>query len=392
MVNEYAPKLFLRQAENELLRQYFARCKEHEQLRWDVLEETAIDPIYDAWQALPEPAREEIERDFRKISDLASAEGTRTLIEEGDFHDIDLKVELEAHDGFVNKAFYVFLDHQDVFDVAHLLNRADHLSPRYWRKRKDMPKKEPDLSQEAIDELTTAISAYYLEREGRERHCHVDKYLRGNRYHYFFVYPQDYADTFVGFNEAGRFERRTQNPAFEVIFVYDPVDGSLDLYARGDKKIKQHLQHLFGRTILHEELSDEERNPAAYELNALKQRDFAFPTDPADRIVEVRVRELRLSMIGSSHRRITYDVGPEGRKEEIYEVIDRALNKEVLPLSVLNVTSAVIQIRFDNASGKGRSVKTVSFRVSFPDSCNLRDEPEHLIAKGYLKKWGIERA
>jgi hypothetical protein len=333
----------------------------------------------------------EIESDLREIFDLASAEGTRTMIEEGGFHGIDLRAELDSQDGFVNKAFCIFLNHRKIFKVAHLLDHTDRLGHRYWRKRKDMPRKEPDLSSEAIEQLAGAISAYYREREGRGRHCHVDKYLRGSRYHYFFVYPQDYTDTFIGYNEAGRFERRLQNPAFEIIFVYDPVEGSLDLYARGDRRTKQHLQDLFGRTILHEELGEEDRRSSPYELNVLKRRDFVFPTDPKDRIVGVKVKELRLSMLGSPHRRITFEVGPKEPKDEIYDLIDRALNKESLPLSVFNVTSAVIQMQFDNSGGEGRSTKTVSFRISFPDSCNLRDEPEHLIAKGYLKTWEIER-
>jgi len=34
----------------------------------------------------------------------------------------------------------------------------------------------------------------------------------------------------------------------------------------------------------------------------------------------------------------------------------------------------------------------VTFRISHPDSCNLKDKPEHLVVKQYLKRWGIERA
>jgi hypothetical protein len=72
--------------------------------------------------------------------------------------------------------------------------------------------------------------------------------------------------------------------------------------------------------------------------------------------------------------------------------MDQALNKEQLPLSMVNVTSAVIQMRFDKSSdAKGRNTKTISFRISYPDSCNLKDKPEHFVAKKYLKRWGLER-
>ena len=71
--------------------------------------------------------------------------------------------------------------------------------------------------------------------------------------------------------------------------------------------------------------------------------------------------------------------------------MQEALHEQRLPLSMVNVTSAVIQMRFANGNGRDRSGKTLSFRISFPDSCNLKDKPEHLVAKKYLKLWGLER-
>ena len=49
------------------------------------------------------------------------------------------------------------------------------------------------------------------------------------------------------------------------------------------------------------------------------------------------------------------------------------------------------QMHFNNMSGNGRAEKTVSFRISAPDSCNLKDKPEHMVARKYLKLWRLER-
>lgn len=391
MANDYAPRLFLRQAENALLREYFTAQGELGDIDWDNLEETDVDAVYTAWQALPEDKVEEVEQDFRDIFDLASEEGTRALIDESGFHDpdVDLATQLEAHDGFLNKAFWVFLNHPELFGLVSILDRADHLNGRYWRKRKDMPRKQPDLSARAIKELGDALGAYYRENQGRGKWCNVEHYVRADRYHYFFGYPKDYTDTFIGYDDQGQFERRRQNPAFEVVFVYDPVDGTLDLYAQGDKNLKQDLQKLFSRAILHEELGEENRNSHPYELNGLKNRAFAFPTDPADRITEVRTRQMRLSIVGNERKRITFEVPPKGGPADIHDLVQEALHEQRLPLSMVNVTSAVMQMRFN--SGNGRRDKTVSFRISMPDSCNLKDKPEHLVAKKYLKLWGLER-
>jgi hypothetical protein len=392
MANEYAPRQFLRHAKMALLQKYFARRKALAHIEWEKLKETEIESIYDAWQALPEQTREEVEWEFRRVHGMATADGTLAVVEEGRFHGLDLTSDLDALHGYVNKAFWAFLEHRKVFDVAAMLNRADHLNGRYWRKRKDLPRKDPDVSSEALAALAAVVSAYYWENQGRGQNCRAETYLRAGRYHYFFVYPQDYTDTFVGYSQAGEFERRPQNPAFEVIFVYDPTDGTLDLYVRGDKKIVRDMQELFGRTILHEELGEENRNSVPYHLNVLKQRDFSFPTDPADGVLEVKVPSLRLSVVGNRRKRITFETDPKEPKGAVYDFIESAVHEKRLPPSMVDVSSAVIHMVFDNTDGAGRDAKPLSFRISYPDSCNLKDSPEALVAKKYLKEWKIDRS
>ena len=49
--------------------------------------------------------------------------------------------------------------------------------------------------------------------------------------------------------------------------------------------------------------------------------------------------------------------------------------------------TATIQVTFATS---GRP-KTITFQISYPDSCNLKDKPEHLKIKECLKRWGIAR-
>lgn len=391
MSNDYAPRQFLRQAKMALLSEFFTGPRALQNVEWTGLKETEVDPVYEAWQALPEAVREDIEFQFRRVFGVATADGVRAIIEEGRFHGFELAGDLDSLDGHVNKALWTLLKHRQVFDVAQLLNRADHLSSRYWRKRTGIPRREPRVSSEALQELSDVVAAYYREKQGRGRNCRAETYLRAARYHYFFVYPQDYADTFIGFTDAGDFERRTQNPAFEVIYVYDAIDATLDLYVRGDKSIVHDLQELFGRVVLQEELGPETRNSVPYNLNVLKDRGFSFPTEPSDRVVQVKVSALRFSLIGNPRKRITFESDPKDSPGAIYALIENALHEARLPLSMVDVTSAVVQMVFDKTAGH-RSTKSLTFRISHPDSCNLKDSPEELIAKKYLKEWKLDRS
>lgn len=122
-----------------------------------------------------------------------------------------------------------------------------------------------------------------------------------------------------------------------------------------------------------------------YDLNGLKRRDFSFPTNPADRVLEVRASALKLSLVGSAKKRITFEAtDSKAPREAVYDLMETALHGRRLPLSMVNVSSAVIKVVFENTDGHGRPTKILAFRVSYPNSCNLEDSPEELVAKKYL--------
>jgi len=386
MAAQYSPKLFIRQVPNALLKAFFDRRGELGDIQWDELGEMDADPIFEAWQALPEVGRNDVERWFRTIGDLATAEGLQTLIEEGQFHGVDLTVPLGQLKGLHEKAFWVYLNQERVFTSAGRLNRADQLNGRYL-KRRLLPVKKPDISHPTRKLLADAISNFYREQQGRGEHCNVEVYLRREKIHYFFAYPADYADTVIIYTDAGSLKRQLQKAAFEVIFAYNEGSGALDLFVRGDKKVRHEMEGIFCRLILKEELPAEEPDANPFELNGLRSRDFDFPTDPEDGIQEVRVKALRLSLVGPGFGRITFESDARTKRGDIYELMDKALDHQRLNSETMNVTQATIQVTFTTS---GRP-KTITFQISYPDSCNLKDKPEHLKIKECLKRWGIAR-
>jgi len=392
MVQHYSPKTFLRQTSNAILKQCFEREGVLAEVSWNDLLEHQIDVVYDRWQDLPEAQRLAIERTFEDADELAYEDGIKVLIEEGEFHGLDLAPELEQLPNYRDKALYVWLNHPRVFEVARTIHHAHTLPQRYWQRRGGMPLRQPDVTPEGIERFRSAISAYFRQTQGRGHHCTVDPYLRADRYHYFFAYPDDYADTYLGHDEHGHFIRRPQRPAFEVIFIFDPVDGTLDLYAKGGRPVQEALQTIFCRTLLGQELPPESPNSHPYELNGLKSRDFWFATDPEDGIEEVRIRKLRLSVLGEAKRRIMLEADPKAGPNDIYDMLDEYLNRENLPDALINVTLAQFYFRWHH-TGRGRQ-KTLTFDVSFPNSSNLKSKREELrvVAEKYLKRWGIDRA
>jgi hypothetical protein len=235
--------------------------------------------------------------------------------------------------------------------------------------------------------MEDAISGFYREHQGRGEHCKVEVYLRREKIHYLFAYPADYADTVIIYTDAGSLERQLQKAAFEVIFAYNEVTGLLDLFVQGDKKIRREMEEIFARLILKEDLPAGEPDTNPFELNGLRSREFDFPTDPEDEVREVRVKSLRLSLVGPGFGRITLESDARTRRGDIYDLMDKALSHNRLSVETVNVTLAKMQVTF-GASGRP---KPITFQISYPDSCNLKDKPEHLKIKDYLKRWGIAR-
>lgn len=392
-MSQYAPKTFLRQTSNRLLRECF-KDKIGDAV-WESLPEHKIDGVYDLWQKLPDPDRVPIERQFREAEELATPEGIQALVDECAFHEIAIASEWEREglESFYDRVLWVAINHPRAFEVAALINHAHALSKRYWKKRGNMPRRNPNVTPEAIERFRDAISAYFRQSQGRGHRCTVDPYLRVKRYHYFFVYPDDYANTYLGHDEGGQFVRRPQRPAFEIVFLFDPVDGIFELYAHGRKEVQYALQTIFCRELLDEDLPEEIRGDHPYELNGLKSRGFGFPTDPADGVDDVRVRKLRLSVLGGQRRRIWLEADPDAGREDVYDMMDEYLNERNLPRSLVNISSATLSLKI--APLEKEKGGTVTFDVSFPNSSNLKSEKRErlrAIAEKYLKRWGIDRA
>lgn len=394
MAKQFDPKRILRQVSNHLLNDLFIAHGHALEVPWDELGETQIDEIFEAWQSLPEEDCRAIEIVLHEVSEMANEDGVRAIIEESLRQEHTALVqELDEYESRHDKAVWTHIRAVDVWDLSVRFARADSLSRmRYWITRMDIPVKVPDTRAATRRKLQQALSAFFLATQARGKYCKIEHYVRASGVDYFFCYLDDYADTYINFDETGDYARTPERRAFELVFAYDQQHGTLDMFVRGGKKVYIPLQEIFCRVILSEEIAPENRDSHPYELNGLISRDSHFPTDPDDGIEEVRVRRLRLSVKGMSKRRITLEANPDGDADDIYDMMDEYLNQQRIPASIVNVTQVGFKFSFDQEDpGLPRSL---SFDVSYPNSSNLKSKPERLrdLGEKYLKQWGVDRA
>jgi len=391
MSQQFNPKRVLRQISNPLLKEFFEQQGHPLEVEWDQLGNTQMDDVFDAWQSLPDADRKAVEIAFHDVHEMANEDGTRVIIEEGQYHGEDLSPLLEPMESRYDKAVWTFMNRASVWDAAVRFAKADTLwGGRSWMKRGNMPSADPKSDDETLGAFQEAMSAFYRDRQGRGHHCKVEHFPRGGDLHYYFVYLSDYADTYINFDDAGHFQRTPERRAFEIVFAYEKETCTLEMYAKGGKKVVEPLQRIFSRIILDEPLPAEEPGVHPYHLDGLMDRNFAFPTDPEDGIEEVTLRAMRLSILGRKRGRITLEPDPEDGRDRVYEMLEDDLNRRRLPKSILHVTKATINFKL-NGNGHGRSL---TFDVTYPNGCSLKSkrEDQRLLGEKYLKRWEIDVA
>lgn len=203
---------------------------------------------------------------------------------------------------------------------------------------------------------------------------------------YFFAYPEDYSQQSVEWVD-GTFGRRPHNPAFEVIYVYSQKDGTLDLNCRGAHKADEPLQGMFATVILKlPELPPDPDDTRIYDLNPLLERRFQFVYDPGSGIQRVAVKKLRLSSRIKKGDRITLEADASDNPDAIYTLLDQVGRS--IPLRLWNVTQA--ELAASVIAGPNNFPKSVTIRITHPNSCSLKYDDLDLKLREMLVASGIE--
>jgi hypothetical protein len=396
MARHYSTKHFFRQIPNALLARYFRARGLFAELDFSAMKETQPNELFAAWLTLPDSQRNEMDAEFREIFDLSDEKGFRAIIDEAEWQltnetrtpdekwdfvtFVEDMAELPNH---FERAIITFLDHHQFWRGASHFYHADTLP--YWRKRKNLPHVPAAVDDASLRELAGLIRNYFHHTEGRGKNCVVEPFRRG-KLDYFFAYPEDYSQQSIEWVD-GQFGRRPHNPAFEVIYVYSQKEGSLDLNVRGSLKAIEPLQGMFVTAILKLlELPADPKDGRVYDLNPLRHKSFDFNWDPASGIQDVSVKKLRLSSKVTKGERITVEADAVNDPGSVYELLEKV--GKSIPLHLYNVTQAEIaaQVAVDDKT----KPKSVTIRITFPNSCSLKYDGVDLKLRDMLHASGIE--
>ncbi|MFN9131425.1 MAG: hypothetical protein ACK5XO_01950, partial [Phycisphaerales bacterium] len=302
MAKPFDPRKVLKQIANSLLREFFTRRGELADVPWDQLSEHRIEPVFDAWQSLPEHQKLSVQVILRDISELSDHRGMAVLAEEILWRKPEVADQFKAQASKQDKAMWVYLNIPEAFSEAALFARADALAAgRHWKRRNSLPKEAIVVTDTMLQALGEALTSYYGPVQMRGRCCKVVHYRRQGGAEYFFAYLDDYPDKHIVFDgESDQPIIRSDRYAFENVFVYNADDGSLEVFAQGGKKVWEPLQCAFCKAVLGRSVAPADPLRPTFMLDHLLAPNSPLPLEATDGVEEAKITRMRIVPRGSS--------------------------------------------------------------------------------------------
>ncbi len=392
MAKLFDPKKVLKQTSGSLRRQLFTERFPLAGVPWDVLEEMDVEPIFQAWQQLPDLQRDEVQVLLQDLNDLSEERGLSVLAEEVRARCPDRADEFAALEARCDKAAWVYLNIPDAFEEAALFARADTLAAgRYWTKRNSLPRQAIAFTPELKRGVEAALSGYYWPTQMRGQYCSVEHLRRASGAEYFFAYLDDYPDNHVVFGDGGRMVKRADRYAFTNVFVINPDQGSLEMFAKGGSRVREPLQAAFCKAMYGLDIDPAGPQEPAYQMDHLLDPAYVLRTAPADRVAEAKIIRMRLFECDSPDQYFEVGVGPKCDGQAIHRKIAQHLAG--LGMSAVRFRVKHMTFRLTFTSDGQRRAQTLTFHVAWPNSCDLKSKREGLreVGERCLNLWEVSR-
>ena len=389
MTKPFNPRKLLKQIDSCLLREFFDRRGELQEVPWNDLTEHRVDPVNDAWQALPDAKANEVQCILREVHALASERGAKALAEVIAEHLPGRQDEFAAIESKNDKAMWSYLYAPKLFGMAIVFAEADGLEVgNQWKTRNGLPRGPIQVTPARIASLADDVQVYISTRELRGRHCHVDHYSRPCGMEYFFAYLDDYPDRDMVFEDGSDVPvLRSMRSAFQVVFAFDTKRGEFSAHAKGGAQVWNQLQVIFCRCMLDLKVDPTEAIKPVFNINHLADPSFHLAFDAADGIESIAIAAIRVKRpYGRTSVEVKLD--PKSARAFADELADWIRDGIMVPggVEVAHVSIAVKLAKTDT-----ERAATMRLTITAPNSCNLKgkSDRQRRIGEKLLKSWGV---
>jgi hypothetical protein len=367
---------------HSLLKQLFQSLEiDTHDLSWETMKNRETKPFLSLFQELPLEKQNQLEGLCYDIFALASESGWDALCQTAEECNESEWCSLSSEKiNLYTKSLWSWLHYPEIFQKALALHNVEHLT--LWRKREGLPQITPEWNAAVKESLEQALQNFFTEKQGRGYVCTAEMQHYRDGVYYFIAHPDDYVKSVLHHDESGELIFQTTRPTFEIVFVYNRAEGTLEIHARCGEKIKMALEEIFIETLFPNEV--EEFSDRIYDLSVLKDEHFSLAPRPSDRI-EIRLKEITLNWVGKQSVTLKTKYS-----HPTTDWIRRSLSEKELSWENAEVTRVKFQFQFLPEKDKRRG--SLTFEIATPNKSTLRnqDAARIEIARHYLKIWGIE--
>jgi hypothetical protein len=269
---------------------------------------------------------------------------------------------------------------KEVFEKAVSIVQLRQMA--WCRKRRHLSRQTPEFTEAVQRKFEHELEKLFAAKQGRGHVCTVEMLDMGNGMYYFFAYPDDYLKSAFTHDESRTLVPQTFQHTFEIVFAYNAQWGTLEICGKVSSKVKKQLEDIFVDVILNSRI--ERYEETVYQLDMLKNLQFAPAVDPEDRI-RVTIRELELVGKDGMKLHITAPVG-----KSIFQSIAKVTHEENDWYMDAKVT--FVKFRFEFMATRERRYGTTTFAISLPNmnTIQCKDVERLEIIKKHLIQWGME--
>ena len=386
MSPSYTPRIVVGRTSNALLQRFLSDHRPFDDLDWKKLKENDVEPILQHLQTLEDAEQRQIGVAWRKVHDLADAQGTTVLIAAGRDVGLNIGDELAAKRNAYERAFWCLLEYPHLLDSQRIYAHIYGFSKPCLETRVGFPQGKVIVTAPMLDALRQQIQNLYQKEEQRGDMCKMDHRERDG-IQLIHAYPSDYVDDMDSYASNGELTTVSVKPPFHIAFYLDGSAGSVTMLARGGADKREALFEGFSTSILRcPTLPKPEEK--TYDLSLFKDPNHELRTEPAHHLMPPRVVAMRLQFLGRPRHRVQFEVDAHDRHDSIYDLLRTKLRGGLNELAKSTILSVVLQATF---SLPGQQERIVNFRISTPSWCNLDTDPEGRILRKYLQTWKIEK-
>ncbi len=292
---------------------------------WTKPESEVVEPLIKAVDDMNDDEKQRVSLDAGRVAALADEPGQNAL------QNVVLnRAVFDPLEGANNRSLWVFLNETDRFRLAEEVRYNDGRRTRSWSGfgvDADLAVRKDPIS---IAAFTAAI------RERFETpNVHVDIFdrhrviLDGEECELVqvAVYREGRPEDTLGFDANSTLARRIVKPVFEAALTYEAATGVIEVVAK-TREDRMDLTRFMARDLLGITIDEHQALPLReYDLSMLLQ-PFDFPTDPADGIASVTVKELRLMDLGDAKERITLE-SMSGADRTIWQMAEHRIGLDI---------------------------------------------------------------